>query len=160
MEILLTIFVLAILLLFVLVVAIIISVNRSRRSRKNESGHRAYSGEEGAPSFGFGGAVATAGETGGWTSESSTSETGREASETVTSRLLLVLDKYRAMPIEELELRVGASREEIVKALHELERKGFVRVEGGMLIFSERGEKLITKLREKYFDKRRWLESI
>jgi len=159
MGILLTIFVLAILLLFVLVAAIIISVKRSRRSGKNEGRHRAYGGE-GAPSFGFGGAVATVGEAGGWISEVSTSETRREASETVASRLLLVLDKYRAVPIEELELRVGASREEIVKALRELEGKGFVRVEGGMLIFSERGEKLITKLREKYFDKRRWLESI
>lgn len=158
MGILLTIFVLAILLLFVLAAAIIISVNRSRRTGKNEGRHRAYGGE-GASSFGFGGAVAV-GEAGGCISEVSSSETRREASEAVASRLLLVLDRYRAVPIEELELRVGASREEIVKALHELEGKGFVRVEGGMLIFSERGEKLITKLREKYFDKRRWLESI
>ncbi|HIQ23531.1 MAG TPA: hypothetical protein EYH50_00595 [Pyrodictium delaneyi] len=164
MEILTTVFILAVILLFIIVmVLIIIAVSRSKQAKESENEDLAYGSEEETEilPFGSGGTVANVGETGGWLSEAAASSgTGRRVDEAVESRLLLVLDKYRAVPIEELELRIGASREEIMRALHKLEERGLVRVEGGMLIFSERGEKLITKLREKYFDKRRWLESI
>ena len=82
------------------------------------------------------------------------------AGDAVASRLLLVLAEKRAAPLDELELHVGASRDNVARALRELQRRGLVRVEGGVAVFSERGEKLITRLREKYFEKKRWLESI
>jgi hypothetical protein len=117
--------------------------------------------------LGAGAATGAAGGGGGWVLEllGEALPGGGEASrpladDAVASRLLLVLEEARSVPLEELELRVGASREAIARAVEELRRRGLVRVEGGVVMFSEHGEKLITKLREKYFEKKRWLETI
>jgi len=111
--------------------------------------------------------AATGGGGGGWVAEllGEALPGGEAASrplagDAVASRLLLVLEEARSVPLEELELRVGASREAIARAVEELRRRGLVRVEGGVVMFSEHGEKLITKLREKYFEKKRWLETL
>jgi len=83
---------------------------------------------------------------------------GEGVSETIRANLLQVLSRYQALPVEEVEARIRASKDEILKALRELEEKGLVRVDGGVLMLSERGEKLLVKLREKYAEKSRWYE--
>ncbi|BES80931.1 hypothetical protein [Pyrodictium abyssi] len=71
------------------------------------------------------------------------------ASRVVEARLLEVLGSKKALPFEELEVYTRASREKVLQALRELERRGLVRVENGVVMFSEKGEKLVTRLREK-----------
>ncbi len=83
---------------------------------------------------------------------------GEEVSETVRTNLLQILSRYQAIPVEDVEARIRASKEEILKALRELEEKNLIRIDGGVLVLSERGEKLLTKLREKYAEKSKWYE--
>lgn len=84
----------------------------------------------------------------------------REPLDAVRSRVLLSLIKRQAIPLEELEQTVKADKEYIVQVLRELERQGLARVEGGVVHISERGERIITKLREKYAEKENWYETL
>lgn len=83
-----------------------------------------------------------------------------EPVDVVKSRVLLNLVKQQAVPLDILEQRVKADKEYIIRAIRELERQGLVRIEGDMILISERGEKIITKLREKYAEKEDWFEAI
>jgi len=88
------------------------------------------------------------------------SSSPREPLDAVRSRVLLSLIKHQAIPLEELEQSVKADKEYIVRVLQELERQGLARVEGGVVHISERGERIVTKLREKYAEKENWYESL
>ncbi|BEP18218.1 hypothetical protein PYJP_15700 [Pyrofollis japonicus] len=84
----------------------------------------------------------------------------REPIDAVRSRVLLSLIEKQAVPLVELEQHIRADKEYIMQALRELESKGLARIEGDVVIISERGEKIITKLREKYAEKSNWYESL
>ena len=88
------------------------------------------------------------------------SSSPREPLDAIRSRVLLSLIKNQAIPLEELEQHVKADKEYLVKVLQELESQGLARVEGGVVHISERGEKMITRLREKYAEKENWYESL
>jgi hypothetical protein len=84
----------------------------------------------------------------------------REPIGAVKSKLLLALVRMQSIPFEELQARIQADREVILQAIRDLEARGLVRVEGGMVVLSEHGMKVISALREKYAEKEAWYENI
>ncbi len=154
-----------------LIIAIVItSSNRQKAEHVSQSASIVERVEVSRRRVGGGGAggVATRGPSEAYTDlvdeESSVlpsySSSPREPLDAVRSRVLLSLIKHQAIPLEELEQNVKADKEYIVRVIQELERQGLARVEGGVVHISERGERIITKLREKYAEKENWYESL
>ncbi|MET1101021.1 MAG: hypothetical protein ABWW69_00870 [Pyrodictiaceae archaeon] len=72
-------------------------------------------------------------------------------SDIVKERIVERLSKIQSIPIEDLLTSISnADRDTIISMLRELEKEGFIRIEGGLILLSERGEKLLARLREKY----------
>ncbi len=153
--------------LFVLIILVVLITYGSRSSPKSrravpDAATTTIVGRGGAS--GWGGYVSSASAGQSLTSEEevtapSASGPG-EPVDVVKSRVLLNLVKQQAVPLDILEQRVKADKEYIVRAIRELEQQGLVRIEGDMILISERGEKIITKLREKYAEKEDWFEAI
>ncbi len=154
--------------LFVLIILVVLitygsrSSPRSRRAVPGAAASTTIVGRGGAS--GWGGYVSSASAEQSLTSEEeatapSASGPG-EPVDVVKSRVLLNLVKQQAVPLDILEQRVKADKEYIIRAIRELEQQGLVRIEGDMILISERGEKIITKLREKYAEKEDWFEAI
>lgn len=85
-------------------------------------------------------------------------EKPREPVDALRSQLLVTLAEKQGLAFEELEARLQADKAMILDALRELERKGIVRVEGGVVLLDSTGLKTISKLREKYLGKEKWSE--
>ena len=157
----LTILVSTLIALIVLIVLVIYSAHESRRPKRILPRRMEISSS-------------SIGEVGGWggltsarqtplDEEEATTASGLGSSEpvdVVKSRVLLNLVKQQAVPLDILEQKVKADKEYIIHAIRELEQQGLVRIEGDMILISERGEKVITKLREKYAEKEDWFEAI